>query len=66
MREARITMSTIRPGCGAGGGVGVGVDRKWRVATIRLLLFEPFSTRLSRRRAVFSVLLMRMHLIVCK
>lgn len=63
MREARITMSTIRPGCG---GVGVGVDRKWRVATIRLLLFEPFSTRLSRRRAVFSVLLMRMHLIVCK
>ena len=49
MREARITMSTIRPGCG---GVGVGVDRKWRVATIRLLLFEPFSTRLSRRRAV--------------
>lgn len=66
MREARITMSTIRPGCGGGGGVGVGVDRKWRVATIRLLLFEPFSTRLSRRRAVFSVLLMRMHLIVCK
>lgn len=38
MREARITMSTIRPRCGGGGGgVGVGVDRKWRVATIRLL-----------------------------
>ena len=37
MREARITMSTIRPGCGGNGGVGVSVDRKWRVATIRLL-----------------------------
>lgn len=31
MREARITMSTIRPECGGG------VYRKWRVPTIRLL-----------------------------
>lgn len=36
-------MSTIRPGCGGG---GVGVDRKWRVATMRLL--HGYSSSLSQ------------------